>query len=170
MSTTNPERTLYECFTLRIRDIKRDNHRSYLAHQHPQFLYSHLRGSAGVIYRRRKTMEYMEWIRREEPEYWEELQEAERRSKNPAYNDKRWSEGNDLNNWIRNNRTRRFQTSLADLDGLDQEEEETLQRERMCQIKQAERSGREWLLVVDCVFDILRLRVNACLVTTHTHF
>jgi tagatose-1,6-bisphosphate aldolase non-catalytic subunit AgaZ/GatZ len=128
------------------------------------------------MYRWRKIMEYMERMKREEPEYWKETQEEERRRKNPAYNDKRWSEGNDLNNWIRNNRTRRFQTSLAGLDGLDEEEEQTLQREwmpqigRSCQRGQAEPSDREWLSVAGCVFDILRLRVDDCLVLTHTHF
>jgi hypothetical protein len=141
MSTTNPERTLYRCFTLRIRriqrenrrresEIERDNRRSYLARQDPQLLYWHLPGSGGMAYRRRKTQEYMEWIARDEPWYWEELQEEKRRREHLAYNDKRWSEGNALNKWISKHRPMR-QTSLADLDGLDEEEEETLRRERM---------------------------------------
>ena len=73
----------------------------------------------------------MEWLRRNERWYWEELQEAERRRNNPACNDKRWSEGNALNKWIWKHRP--VKTSLADLDGLDEEEEETLRRERMHQ-------------------------------------
>jgi hypothetical protein len=72
-----------------IKDIRTNNHRTYLAQQHPQLLYSHLRGSAGVMYRWGKIMEYMERMKREEPEYWKETQEEERRRKNPAYNDKR---------------------------------------------------------------------------------
>lgn len=66
----------------------------------------------------------MKRVEKEEPEYLEEIQEDRRRRKNPAYKDKRWSEGNVLDNWIRSNRIRSFQTSLADLDGLDVEEED----------------------------------------------
>jgi hypothetical protein len=195
MSTTNPERTLYRCFTLRIRKIQRDNRRrerdierdnrrreseierddrrSYLASQNPQLLYWHLHGSGAMAYRRGKTQKYNEWIRRDEPWYWEELQEEKWRREHPAYNDKRWSEGNALNKWISKHRPR--ETSLADLDGLDEEEEETLRRERgqsgrSRQRGQAERSDCGWRLVASCVVDILRLRVNECVVTTHTHF
>jgi hypothetical protein len=66
----------------------------------------------------------MKRVEKEEPEYWEEIQEEKRRRKNPAYKDKRWSEGNVLDNWIRSNLIRSFQTSPADLDGLDVVEEE----------------------------------------------